>query len=66
MSHFRDKLRQNGYDAEEAYFHKREQELIKKTRDANAKAQVQLKLIKGGVETDRLKLPAARANKKAA
>jgi len=66
MSHFRDKLRQNGYDAEEAYFHKKEQELIQKMRDANRRGREHLKLIQGGASEKLPQLPAGRASKKAA
>lgn len=66
MNTFRDKLKQSGYDAEEAYFHKREQDLIKKMRDETAKAKTHLTLIKGGLEDKPPQLPAGRVNRKAA
>ncbi len=63
MNSFRDKLKQSGYDAEEAYFYKREQELIEKMRE---KSKAQLTLIQGGLSEKAPQLPAGRANKKAA
>lgn len=66
MNTFRDKLKQSGYDLEEAYFHKREQELIEKMRNESAKTKPHLTLIKGGLEEKPPLLPIGRANKKAA
>lgn len=66
MSHFRDKLKQNGYDAEEAYFYKKEQELIQKMREQNQKGREHLKLIKGGLSETLPRLPAGQSSKKAA
>lgn len=65
MNNFRDKLKQSGYDAEEAYFHKREQELIAKMREKNGRPS--LTLIQGGASDDKKLLPKGHgANKKAA
>ena len=66
MNTFREKMKQTGYDAEDAYFHKREQELIQKMRDGAAKAKTNLVLLKGGKSEDTLLLPAGRSIKKAA
>ncbi len=57
MNNFRDKLKAIGYDAEEAYFHKREQELIQKTRERNKKKESHLKLLQGGKTDQPLLLP---------
>ena len=66
MSTFREKLRQNGYDHEEAYFYQREQELIQKTREKNGRSREHLKLIQGGAQDAPKLLPAGLVNKKAA
>ncbi len=66
MNHFRDKLRQIGYDAEEAYFHKKEQELIQKMREQTKRGKEHLKLIKGGLSENLPRLPAGQSSKKAA
>ena len=66
MNNFRDKLKQSGYDAEEAYFYKRDQELIEKMRAQNSPPK--LTLLQGGIsETQKpTKLPVGLVNKKAA
>lgn len=65
MSNFRDKLKQSGYDAEDAYFYKLEQELIHKMREKNAREQ--LKLIQGnGAREETKLLPRGQVTKKAA
>lgn len=55
MSNFRDKLKQGGYDGEDAYFFKREQELIEKTREKTAQeaaSRPQLMLLPGRKRED--------------
>lgn len=64
MDNFRTKLKQGGYDAEDAYFYKRDLELIEETRKTN-----RLILLQGGKSEDPLALPKGSgqgAKKKAA
>lgn len=62
MKNLRDSLKANGYDSEEAYFYAREQELIKKMRESNAKPK--LELLQGGKSESQT--PQNQATKKAA
>lgn len=65
MTKFREKLRQSGYDAEEAYFYKLEQELIQKTREKTRRERSHLTLLQGG-KTDSPPQALSQATKKAA
>lgn len=67
MKNLRDSIKASGYDSEEAYFYKREQELIQKMRESNAK-QPTLTLLTGGKANELQSDPRTtnRATKKAA
>lgn len=63
MGNFREKLKQSGYDAEEAYFHQKDRELI---QELHKKDRSHLKLLQGGKSEKTTQQPAKGSSKKAA
>lgn len=65
MSNLRGNLKNSGYDAEEAYFYKRDQELIEKLREEN-KTERKLTVVEGGKEESQNQKPLPRGQMKKA
>lgn len=65
MSNLRGNLKSSGYDSEEAYFYKRDLELIEKLREEN-KPERKLTVVEGGKEENQNQKPLPRGQMKKA